>query len=100
MRDWGARRRITNAAADIAESEARQARTRTDVIEYLGREIIAGRLHLPASELGKLVTSDDLEAIAQLAGTEPTLDLPKGIFEFSVSRILTISCTHSHRLCE
>jgi hypothetical protein len=82
VRDWGARRRMTNAAAEIAEAEARQARTRADVIEYLGKEVTAGRLHVPASELAKLVTSTDLEAIKQLAGTEPTLELPEGVSEF------------------
>ena len=81
VRDWGARRRLTNAAAEIAEAEARQARTRADVIEYLGHEVTAGRLHVPAAELGKLVTSTDLEAIAKLAGKEPTLELPEGVSE-------------------
>ncbi len=81
VRDWGARRRMTNAAAEIAEAEARQAKTRADVIEYLGKEVTAGRLHVPPSELAKLVTSTDLEAIARLAGTEPTLELPEGVSE-------------------
>lgn len=81
-RDWGARRRMSNAAAEMAEAEARQARTRADVIEYLGQEVTAGRLHVPPSELAKLVISTDLQAIAQVAGPEPTLELPESVSEF------------------
>jgi hypothetical protein len=80
-RDWRARRRLASAAADIAESEARKARTRADVIEYLGKEVTAGRLHVSPAELAELVTSTDLQAIADLAGQEPTLELPEGVSE-------------------
>jgi len=82
VRDWGARGRMANAAAEMAEAEARQARTRADVIEYLGQEVTAGRLHVPPSELAKFMTSTDLQAIAQVAGPEPTLELPETVSEF------------------
>jgi hypothetical protein len=81
VRDWGARRRAAEAAAEIAEAAARQARTRADVVEYLGREVIAGRLHVPPAQLGQLVTSTDLEAIAEILGHETTLELPTNVSE-------------------
>lgn len=79
IRDWSARRRAAEAAADIAEAEARQAKTRADVIDHLGREVIGGRLHLPPSQLAALVSSGDLAALQSLIGPEATLELPSGV---------------------
>jgi len=82
IRDWRQRRRIEHAAADIAEAEARQATARAEVVEYLGKEIIAGRLHVPASELGAMLTREDISAVARLAGPEATLELPSNVSQF------------------
>ncbi len=82
VRDWKPRRRQGEAAASIAEDEARAAKSRADVVEYLGQEIVAGRLHVPASQLGAMITRGDMAAIAKLAGPEPELELPSNVAEF------------------
>ncbi|MGH3448632.1 MAG: hypothetical protein ACRDP4_13515 [Nocardioidaceae bacterium] len=82
IRGWRARRRMEAAAANIAEDGARRAKIRTDVIEYLGQEILAGRLHVPSGQLGAMLTSQDLNAVSTLAGPEPTLELPPNVVKF------------------
>jgi hypothetical protein len=82
IRDWKPRRRQGEAAASMAEDEARASKSRADVVEYLGNEIVAGRLHVPASQLGAMITRGDMAAIAKLAGPEPELELPANVAEF------------------
>ncbi|WP_155892832.1 hypothetical protein [Intrasporangium chromatireducens] len=82
IRDWKSRRRQTDSAARIADAAAREASARADVIEYLGNEITSGRLHVPASQLGAMLTQSDLSAVAKLAGPEPTLELPSNVSSF------------------
>jgi hypothetical protein len=66
----------------MAEDEARALRSRADVVEHLGREIVAGNLHVPASQLGAMITRGDMAAIAKLAGPEPELELPVNVADF------------------
>jgi len=77
-RDWNARKRTGNAAATGAEAQARQEIARADIMEYLAAEITAGRLKVPPSELGKLLTPADLKGMSAL-GPEVKLELPPGL---------------------
>lgn len=88
-RDWGPRRRPAAAAADIAEAEARKARTRADVTQFLGQQIRGGRRTSPSRILASWSPALILPRSQLLPGRRSALNCPRELPKCSVATVVT-----------
>ena len=76
VRDWSHTRRLGEARAQAAHSEARITSTRADLIEWLARETREGRNYVPLRTLVDMVSDSDLKALDRLADYAVHIDVP------------------------
>lgn len=78
IRDWSAERREKAAAADAAESVARQYASSAALSEWLVSEAMQGRQHVPIGDLVRVATPQDFNAMNRLVASDVSLDIPQG----------------------
>lgn len=79
IRDWSTDRRTSAARADVADAVARTYKSRARLADYLVREAIQGREHVPVGDLLGVTTAVDLDAVERLTSTDVRLELPPGL---------------------
>lgn len=78
VRDWSAKRRVNDAVAREAESEARITESRADLFAFMVAEAkVQGGLPVPARELVQITTDWELKVLNRIAEDQVNITTPK-----------------------